>query len=309
MRDKSRKDKLEYLHKLIKQYGEDKLIIFKADLIKHASFDKVFKGCNYVIHAASPVSVTSKNPEKEIIKPAIDGATNVLNSILRNKSTIKKIVYLSSMEAVVDPRLPITKTFNENDWNNESSRHSPYAYSKAISEKMFINFHIENFEKLGIKLIRVCPGWVIGPILRNNVNLSVSVIRDLVTGKYKLIPKIYQPIVDVRDVSKITIDAIVKENMNGRYLAFNRTISFPEVCNIMRELYSELNIPSKQMANWMFYIAPMFDRRITLRWVRQNAGKERKISNKKSTNLGFKYTDVKVTLNDTIKSLDDFGLI
>lgn len=103
------------------------LKIFKADLTEEESFDAAILGCDYVFHVATPVNFTSKDPEvwlinrfvqdytqlvniciiifvlinlqKDLIKPAVQGVINVLQSCVKSKS-VKRVIYTSSAAAV-----------------------------------------------------------------------------------------------------------------------------------------------------------------------------------------------------------------
>jgi uncharacterized protein YbjT (DUF2867 family) len=70
VRDPFDVQKVEHLTALAKaSVGELKL--FKADLLDPGSFDEPMRGCELVIHTASPFFITrAKNPEEELIRPA-----------------------------------------------------------------------------------------------------------------------------------------------------------------------------------------------------------------------------------------------
>lgn len=69
--------KNQFLFQFIEKYrdsdGNPLLTLFEADLMKDNSFDSAFEACDYVIHVASPVFLTSKDPINDIITPAIEG--------------------------------------------------------------------------------------------------------------------------------------------------------------------------------------------------------------------------------------------
>ncbi len=48
-----------------------KLSLFDADLSKQGSFDAAFKGCNVIFHVASPVTMSSSDPQKQVVDPAV----------------------------------------------------------------------------------------------------------------------------------------------------------------------------------------------------------------------------------------------
>lgn len=56
------------------------------------------KGCQYVIHMASPFPVANPIDENEIIEPAVEGTINVLEAC--SKAQVKRVVLTSSIVAV-----------------------------------------------------------------------------------------------------------------------------------------------------------------------------------------------------------------
>lgn len=51
----------------------DKLSFVEADLTKDAGWDDAVKGCEYVLHVASPFTVGVPKDENELIVPAVGG--------------------------------------------------------------------------------------------------------------------------------------------------------------------------------------------------------------------------------------------
>ena len=64
---------------------------FKADLLKEGSYDEAMKGCELVFHTASPFINTVKDPQKDLVDPALIGTKNVLGSVNSTES-VKRVV-------------------------------------------------------------------------------------------------------------------------------------------------------------------------------------------------------------------------
>ncbi|KAF3575482.1 hypothetical protein DY000_02031601 [Brassica cretica] len=96
VRDPENEKKMAHLE-VLQELGD--LKIFKADLTDEGSFTSPISGCEYVFHVATPISFTSQDPEKNMIKPAVQGVINVLKSCLKSNS-IKRVIYTSSAAAV-----------------------------------------------------------------------------------------------------------------------------------------------------------------------------------------------------------------
>ena len=94
-------------------------------------------GSDYVVHTASPFLLSFKS-EDELVKPAVDGTTAILQACKANK--VKRVVITSSIAAVyncADEDAPADNTFDESKWTdlNSASGSSPYNKSKTLAEK------------------------------------------------------------------------------------------------------------------------------------------------------------------------------
>ncbi len=63
------------------------------------SYDEAAKGCSIVFHAASPFTIDVKDPQTELIDPALLGTKNVLTAASNSKS-VKRVVLTSSCAAI-----------------------------------------------------------------------------------------------------------------------------------------------------------------------------------------------------------------
>uniref|UniRef100_A0A803NFY3 NAD-dependent epimerase/dehydratase domain-containing protein n=1 Tax=Cannabis sativa TaxID=3483 RepID=A0A803NFY3_CANSA len=88
--------------------AKERLQLFKANLLEEGSFESCLEGCEGVFHTASPFYHDIKDPQAELLDPAIKGTLNVLNSVAKFPS-IKRVVLTSSIAAVAyngKPRTP-----------------------------------------------------------------------------------------------------------------------------------------------------------------------------------------------------------
>jgi dihydroflavonol-4-reductase len=67
-----------------------------TDLLRDAGWDDACRGCDYVIHVASPLVATTN--EEEVIRPAVDGVLRVLRAA-RNTG-VKRVVFTSTCGAI-----------------------------------------------------------------------------------------------------------------------------------------------------------------------------------------------------------------
>ena len=124
----------------------------ESDLLKEGSYNDAMVGCQIVIHTASPFLLETKNPQKDLIDPALKGTINVLNSV-NETSTVTRVVLTSSVAAIygdaIDSLGYPNRTLDESIWNTSSSlKNSEYSYSKTLAEKK--HGRCKNYKKDGI---------------------------------------------------------------------------------------------------------------------------------------------------------------
>ena len=78
IRDSSKKEKLIYLDKLAKN-SKGSIKYFETDLLNDGSYKEAMDGCELVFHIASPFIMDSKDPQKEVIDPALQGTKNAVS--------------------------------------------------------------------------------------------------------------------------------------------------------------------------------------------------------------------------------------
>jgi nucleoside-diphosphate-sugar epimerase len=88
--------KLQPLRDLDAKYP-GKLRLFEADLLQSDSFLPAMQHCCAVFHVASPFLVPEsvRDPEEELLRPALEGTRNILGCANRTKS-VKRVVLTSS---------------------------------------------------------------------------------------------------------------------------------------------------------------------------------------------------------------------
>ena len=79
---------------LASKYGADKFeLVQVADLDKSGSLDEVIKGCDGVVHTASPVGMFAD--PNEVVTPAVNTLVAALESAAKTES-VKRFVFTSS---------------------------------------------------------------------------------------------------------------------------------------------------------------------------------------------------------------------
>src|SRR4029450_8460412 len=77
--------------------AQDRLSFYAAALTSDAGWDAATSGCDFVLHVASPVTLSQpKNPD-ELIAPARDGTRRVVEAAI--KAGVQRVVLTSSAAA------------------------------------------------------------------------------------------------------------------------------------------------------------------------------------------------------------------
>jgi nucleoside-diphosphate-sugar epimerase len=99
VRDPNRASGLEHLHRLSEAHP-GQLTLHAADLLADASFSAPMADCQLVIHTASPFLVGRiRDPQRQLIRPALEGTQNVLGSVNATDS-VRRVVLTSSVAAI-----------------------------------------------------------------------------------------------------------------------------------------------------------------------------------------------------------------
>lgn len=312
VRNLSNKEKYAHLTALaVKSKGT--LQFFEADLLRAGSFKEAMEGCELVIHTASPFKISGiKNPQKELVEPALEGTRNVLETVNATES-VKRVVLTSSIVAIFGDAVDIYKTekgiFTEEHWNFSSSlKHQPYPYSKTVAEKLAWE---KAEEQNRWDLITIHPGFIIGPSMSKRTDsTSIDMMVQLGSGKFKSgVPSGKMTFVDVRDVARAHILAGFTPGASGRYICSPHEKSFLDLANTVRIHYPELPLPAKFVPKWLFgLIAPMIG--FTRKYVQRNVGFDLKLDNRRIRHdLGMTFIPFEKTVEEHFTQLLKDGFI
>ncbi|KAL5972839.1 hypothetical protein ACLOJK_039645 [Asimina triloba] len=250
VRDPGNKSKVSHLLALQKS-GDLKLC--RADLTEEGSFDDAVNGCDFVFHVATPVHFESKDPENDMIKPAIRGTLNVLKSC--HKAKVKRVILTSSAAAVSINKLNGTgHVVNEDDWTDTeflASEKPPtwgYPMSKVLAEKAAWEFAKEN----NIDLVVVVPCLMAGRSLTPEVPSSVCLAMALLTGNDFLINGLKGMQLlsgsistgHVDDVCQAHIFLAEKADASGRYICCPVNSCVTELAEFLSKRYPQYKVPT-----------------------------------------------------------------
>lgn len=236
------------------------LTFIEAELSDDKNWDKAVKDCDYVLHVASPISLSITTTEDETIKPAVEGTLRVLKAA--KNAHVKRVVLTSSFGAVGYSHNDDSKMITEEDWTNPKDKHlSAYLKSKVLAEKAAWDYI--NNEGKGLELAVINPMAIFGPLLSNKLSSGHELLRKLFDGSMKAIPQITLGIVDVRDVADLHLRAMTTPEAKGqRFLALSGgVLTFPEVAQLLKQQLStsHKNVTTKVAPNWLIRVLALFN--------------------------------------------------
>lgn len=311
VRNPNDKEKTKYLQQLADQVHGN-IRFFEADLLKPGSYDKAMDGCELVYHTASPFFNKVKDPQRDLIDPALKGTQNVLESVNKTAS-VKRVVLTSSCAAIYgDTRDMLTLpngTATEENWNTTSSlQHQPYSYSKTLAEKEAWKI---NKAQSRWDLVVINPSFVIGPgIHLSRTSESFNVIKQLGDGTAKMgAPGLDLGMIDVRDLAVAHYRAGFLPGANGRNIISNDKKSFLELAAILRRHFGNAYpFPKNEVPKWLVWLmAPMIG--VSRKMIANNAGYPFKVDNSKGKKeLNMQYRPVEETIVDFFQQMIDNGV-
>ncbi len=218
---------------LSKHTGTSKLDLVCADLLKDEGWKDIVRGCEIVLHLASPYPAEEPKHEDDLILPARAGTLRVLRAA--HAEGVKRVVVVSSVAAVAGGHTGENRIFTESDWTNVE-KSGAYAKSKTLAERAAWDFihSAENTNRM--ELVSVNPSNVFGPVLDDHHHTSTEWFRTLMRREVPGVMHMQLNIVDVRDVAEMIMQAMsVPEAAGKRFIANGASIPLSEFANILHK--------------------------------------------------------------------------
>lgn len=311
VRNPDDKKKNEYLDALAAKLPGS-IVYFKSDLLNEGSYNEAMAGCELVFHTASPFTLSVKDPQKDLVDPAVNGTRNVLETANRTES-VKRVVVTSSCAAIYGDSIDVLKMPNqeltEELWNTTSSlEHQPYSYSKTMAER-------EAWKIAGAQsrwdLVTINPSFVVGPGINPfGTSESFAIMKQIGKGDFKMgAPEFNIGCVDVRDLAVAHYLAGTTPEASGRHIISGSNSSFGEIAGIIKKEYPNYPISTRKLPKFMIWLmAPSVG--MTRKMVSKNIGYAWKANNSKSIQqLGVTYRPLKDTIKEFFGQLVENGVI
>lgn len=304
-------DRAKARHLLDLDGADSGLTLVPGDLEKQGSFDAGAKGARYVIHTASATVLAAKDPQREIIDVAVMGTKNVLASAVASPS-VERVVLTSSVAAVAGDVLDPSHVFDESDWNEGATvKNDPYACSKVQAERAAWAI----IRGSRVSMTALLPSLVLGPVLaEQHLRTSPAVLFEVIRGAWPGVPDLHFQVVDVRDVAKAHVEAMLKRDAPERIIvsadaAGLRWMAGEVRCAFPPETYPQAKTPSLAMPDAVMYAVALFEKRLTFGFLRRNLGHAPRFDNRRLLELGVTPRSVRESVLDTARSMIQGGYL
>lgn len=292
------------------------LKFFAGDLLKPGSYKAAMEDCELVYHTASPFTLDVKNPQKELIEPAVNGTENVLNSA-KEVSSVKRVIVTSSCAAIYTDAIDTVNApggkLTEEVWNTTASLdYQPYSLSKTLAEKKAWEI-TKSQNKWDLVTINM-PG-VFGPPLNphNTTSESINILKMLGDGQLKMgAPRMGIGVVDVRDVAEVHFRAGFTPEAKGRYITSAHETDLLEMAEVLIPKYGDkFPLPKQAMPKWLLMlVGPMANKLFSRRFIKNNVNIPWRADNSKvKKDLGMTFKPLQETMEDSFQVLIDVGIL
>nr|AFO65510.1 dihydroflavonol 4-reductase [Narcissus tazetta] len=226
--------------------ANNKLTLWKADLVDEGSFDEAIDGCIGVFHVATPLDFETSDPENEAIKPTVNGMLNILRSCV--KANVRRVVFTSSAGTVCIPGYCQQSVYDENSWTDvevcRADKMTGWMYfaAKTLAEKAAWEFSEEH----NMDFVSIVPTLVNGPFLGQIMPSSMLSALALITRNtphYSILKQ--AQFVHIDDLCRAHIFLFEHPEAKGRYICSAHETNIVRLAKMLKEKYPEFDIPTE----------------------------------------------------------------
>jgi nucleoside-diphosphate-sugar epimerase len=282
----------------------ENLDLIEADLEHDRGWAEAVSGCDYIIHTASPFPSGAVRDETGLIRTAREGTLRVLRAAHAGKA--KRVVLTSSIAATNHG--PGRAPFSETDWTDtESKRATPYYKSKTLAERAAWAFAEEH----PLSLTVINPGLILGPLIGNDCGTSIGLVRQMMSGKFRRLPRYGCAVADVRDVAVAHIRAMVEPRAAGqRFIVGGRVFWMKDIAKVLAQCFPDYRsrLPTAELPNWFVRILALVNPEAAT--IVHELGRDLRIDTSKAEDmLQWRARPEEETIRACGQSLIDKGLV
>ncbi|KAE8143074.1 hypothetical protein BDV38DRAFT_293519 [Aspergillus pseudotamarii] len=235
------------------QYNDWLSFAIVEDIAQLGAFNEAVKGADGIVHTASPFQTSVQDNKRDLLWPAINGTTSIIQAVQENAPQVRRVVIKSSMAAVIDvAKGPQPQhTYTEENWNPMTFKQAEsalgivaYAASKAVAEKDAWSYMETNTTHFSLTTI---SPMIYGPVEHHvptieRLNRSAGDIYRLFNGSSTEISSaILLVFADARDVAQAHLSAFESEKAAGeRFIVGSGGYTYREICDILRSIVPEV---------------------------------------------------------------------
>jgi dihydroflavonol-4-reductase len=283
--------------------------IVRGDIMDPATTGRAVDGCGRVYHTAAGFLMWSRDPERDIIRPSVDGTRTVMEAAAR--AGVEKLVYTSSSGTIGHdgtPERPLDETHSNTD------PHTHYLRGKIAAEEAA--FAIAR--RTGLAMTSIHPGLILGPRFWKASESVAQIVQFVNQGAPVYFDGGFS-VVDVDDVARGAILAMEKGRNGERYILAGENITVKQLFDLMASLTGlkappvKLPVPVLRVLATVLELVgrvtggrPMIDRS----QVDEFAGKYAYFSSAKAAReLGYTFLSARETVRRTLAWIVERGLV
>ena len=283
--------------------------IVRGDILDAGAVARAVEGCGRVYHTAAGFLMWSRDPERDIVRPSVEGTRLVLEAAAR--AGVDRVMYTSTTGTIGFSTTP-DRSLDETHVN--TTPHTHYVRGKIAAEK-------EAFavaQRTGLPVVAILPGFILGPRFWKPSE-SVHQVAQFVNQGSPIYFDGGFGVVDVEDVARGGILAMEKGRSGERYIVSGENVTVKGLFDVMAAL-TGLKAPSLrlpvpvlrvvagglELAGRLTGKRPMIDRS----QVDEFAGKYGYFDSRKAEReLGYTHRSARETVGRTIAWLVDRGFV
>ncbi|KAI1403916.1 NAD(P)-binding protein [Hypoxylon fuscum] len=239
------------------------------DIMNPASYAAAFAdgAITHIAHAASPFVLAPQDNVRDLLDPAVKGATAILEAArLYGGGRVARVVATSSFAAVVD--LAQGKrpgyTYSEKDWNPVTWEEAvagdgvvAYCASKALAERAMWDWMAAHGADASFGLATVCPPWVFGPYAHElrataaGLSESLQLLNGIIDAA--AVPAFdFGGYADAREVAAAHVRALEAPAAAGKRFLVGQDFRYQAAVDYAREALPQLRgrLPEGNRGEW-----------------------------------------------------------
>jgi len=283
--------------------------IVRGDILDGASTAAAVQGCARVYHTAAGFLMWSRDPERDIIRPSVEGTRTVMEAAAR--AGAEKVVYTSSSGTIGHSSSP-DQIFDETHENTEP--HTHYLRGKIAAEHEA--FAIAR--RTGVAMTSIHPGLILGPGFWKPSESVAQIVQFVNQGAPVYFDGGFS-VVDVDDVARGAILAMEKGRSGEKYILAGDNITVKDLFDTISALTGvrapslKLPVPVLRVAAGAMELVsgitgrrPMIDRS----QVDEFAGKWAFFTSAKAAReLGYTHLSARETVRRTVAWIIERGFV